>query len=156
MAFVIIKYLHPIILMVCNYEITFMIQSSYKFHSSTSFMLNLLALWAAWSFHIDFVSPTFFLVHPLNSIHSMQMGIHGESKEDNEKKNCVLTPIVSPTGHIFNSSKFSLCVDVISELDQPVDVSHATQAIRDILLAQNPQFSCIMVSYIQLFYFLLY
>ena len=156
MAFVIIKYLHPIILMVCNYEITFMIQSSNKFHSSTSFMLNLLALWVTWSFHIDFVSPTFFPVHPLNSIQPMQMGIHGESEEDNETKNCVFTPIVSPTRHIFDSSKFSLCVHAISELVQPIIVSHAKQAIWDILLAQNPQFYCIMVSYIQLFSFLLY
>ena len=156
MAFVIIKYLHPIILMVCNYEITLMIQSCNKFHSSTSFMLNLLALWATWSFHIDFVSPTFFPIHPLNSIQPMQMGIHGESIEDNEMNNYVLTPIVSPTRHIFNSSKFSLCVHAISELVHPIDVSHAKQAIWDILFAQNPHFSCIMVSYIQLFSFLLY
>ena len=86
-------------------------------------------------------SPTHPPVRQPISYQPVAMGSHGES----EAVHCDSTPPVSPTGHIFNIAEFSLCVHAICEFDQPIDVSHAKQAIRDILLPQNPRFSCIMV-----------
>lgn len=68
------------------------------------------------------------------------MGSHGESVA----MNCDSTLPVSPTGKSLTTAEFSLCVHAILEFDQPIDVYHAKQAIRDILLPQNPRFSCIM------------
>eukprot|EP01018_Ginkgo_biloba_P010241 Gb_13459 [translate_table: standard] len=52
---------------------------------------------------------------------------------------------VSPTGQFVNNSVLNLCVHAIFEFEQPcTDFSQIREAIKNILLPQNPRFSCIM------------
>ncbi|XP_057829672.1 wax ester synthase/diacylglycerol acyltransferase 11 [Cryptomeria japonica] len=51
---------------------------------------------------------------------------------------------VSPMGEILNDPSLSLSVLCVAELDEPVDISQAKKAIRDILLIQNSRFSSIV------------
>lgn len=52
---------------------------------------------------------------------------------------------VSPTGEILHTDSFGLCIHVVLELDETVDISHAKKAIREILLSRGPRFSSIAV-----------
>ncbi|XP_057865562.2 wax ester synthase/diacylglycerol acyltransferase 11 isoform X2 [Cryptomeria japonica] len=52
--------------------------------------------------------------------------------------------LVSPTGEIFHTPSFGICIHVVSELDKPVDISHAKKAIQEILLPRGPRFSSIV------------
>ena len=108
-------------------------KSSYKIHAAyTSFLPSVEIAHCLLSFST-----------PNSFDQQKAMGFHGETHEE---MNCQITPPVSPTGHVFNTAEFSPCVHVICEFDQPVDVSHFKQAIVDMLLPNNPRFSCIMVS----------
>ncbi|GLJ06339.1 hypothetical protein SUGI_0036720 [Cryptomeria japonica] len=51
---------------------------------------------------------------------------------------------VSPNGQILSTSPLSLCVQVIFELEQPIDVFGMKKAIQDILLPSNLRFCCTM------------
>ncbi|GLJ31036.1 hypothetical protein SUGI_0620900 [Cryptomeria japonica] len=51
---------------------------------------------------------------------------------------------VSPLGQTFSTSLFSVCIQAIFEMEQPIDVLSAKKAINDILLPCNPRFCCIM------------
>jgi hypothetical protein len=62
------------------------------------------------------------------------MEFHGDSEVEYQAMNCQSTPPVSPMGYILNSEEFSPGVLVILEFDQPIDVTHAKQALWDILL----------------------
>ncbi|GLJ06336.1 hypothetical protein SUGI_0036670 [Cryptomeria japonica] len=47
---------------------------------------------------------------------------------------------VSPNGQILCTSPLSLCIQVIFELEQPIDVLGMKKTIQDILLLSNPRF----------------
>ncbi|XP_059065598.1 wax ester synthase/diacylglycerol acyltransferase 11-like [Cryptomeria japonica] len=51
---------------------------------------------------------------------------------------------LSPIGQLLCTSPMSLCVQVIFELEQPIDVFGMKKAIQDILLPSNPRFCCTM------------
>eukprot|EP01018_Ginkgo_biloba_P010240 Gb_13458 [translate_table: standard] len=51
---------------------------------------------------------------------------------------------VSPAGQLLSNSVLSLCVHAIFEFEQPIHVNNFKKAINDILLPQNPRFSCIL------------
>lgn len=52
---------------------------------------------------------------------------------------------VSPIGKIFSTSRLSLCIHGVYELEQPIDVIEKKKDIKDILLPRNPRFCSIMV-----------
>ncbi|KAH9310884.1 hypothetical protein KI387_025919, partial [Taxus chinensis] len=52
---------------------------------------------------------------------------------------------VSPMGEILNTPTFRLCIHVIVELDEPVDISDAKKTICELLLSQSPRFSSILI-----------
>lgn len=59
---------------------------------------------------------------------------------------------VSPTGEILHTDSFGLCIHVVLELDETVDISHAKKAIREILLSRGPRFSSVVVKALILFF----
>ncbi|KAH9307827.1 hypothetical protein KI387_035738, partial [Taxus chinensis] len=54
---------------------------------------------------------------------------------------------VSPMGEILNTPTFGLCIHVVVELDEPVDIffSDAKKTISELLLSQSPRFSSVPI-----------
>ncbi|KAH9331052.1 hypothetical protein KI387_003160, partial [Taxus chinensis] len=58
---------------------------------------------------------------------------------------CQMDLPVSPMGEILNTPTFGLCIHVVVELDEPVDISDAKKTICELLLSQSPRFSSIPI-----------
>ncbi|KAH9325349.1 hypothetical protein KI387_005527, partial [Taxus chinensis] len=53
-------------------------------------------------------------------------------------------PAVSPTAEILNTPSLDLCIHVVFEFDEPVDVNHAKNFIQETLLSTSTRFSSIV------------